>query len=33
MVPEYFDNILITYSHIKGLCTGGKFELNGRLVW
>ena len=33
MVPEYFNNILVAYSHIKGTCTGGKFELNGLLVW
>ena len=32
MVPEYFNNILVTYSHIKGICNGGKFELNGLLV-
>ena len=32
VVPEYFNNILVTYSHIKGTCNGGKFELNGLLV-
>ena len=29
MVPEYFNNILEAYSHVKGTCTSGKFELNG----
>ena len=33
VVPEYFNNILIAYSHIKGTCIGEKFELNGLLVW
>ena len=33
VVPEYFDNILVAYRHVKGACTGGKFELNGLLVW
>ena len=32
VVLEYFNNILVTYSHIKGTCNGGKFELNGLLV-
>ena len=27
VVPEYF-NILVTCSHIKETCNGGKFELN-----
>ena len=33
MVPEYFNNILVAYSHIRGTCIGEKFDLNGRLVW
>ena len=33
VVPEYLNNILVAYSHIKRACTGGKFELNGLLVW
>ena len=33
MVPEYLNNILVAYSHIKRACAGGKFELNGLLVW
>ena len=33
MVPEYFNNILVAYSHIKETCIGGKFELNRRLIW
>ena len=33
VVPEYFNNILVAYSHIMGICTGEKFELNGLLVW
>ena len=32
VVPEYFNNTLVTDSHIKGTCNGGKFELNGLLV-
>ena len=32
VVPEYFNNILVTDSHIKGTCNGGKFELNGLLI-
>ena len=32
VVPEYFNNILVTDSHIKGTCNGGEFELNGLLV-
>ena len=33
MVPEYFNNILVAYSHIKETCIGGKFELNRLLIW
>ena len=33
VVHEYLNNILVAYSHIKRTCTGGKFELNGLLVW
>ena len=33
MVPEYFNDILIAYSHINRTCTGGKFGLNGPLIW
>ena len=33
VVPEYLNNILAAYSHIKRTCTGRKFELNGLLVW
>ena len=33
LVPEYFNNILVAYSHIKGTCIGGKFELNRLLFW
>ena len=34
MVPEYLNNILVAYSHIKRACTDGKkFELSGLLVW
>ena len=32
MVPEYLNNILVAYSHIKRTCTGEKFELNGLLL-
>ena len=33
VLPEYLNNILAAYNHIKRTCTGGKFELNGLLVW
>ena len=32
VVPEHFNNILVTDSHITGTCNGGKFEFNGLLV-
>ena len=33
MVPEYFNDILVSHSHIHRTCTGGKFGLNGPLIW
>ena len=30
--PEYFNNILVTDSHIKGTCIAANFESNGPLV-
>ena len=32
MVPEYFNNILVTNSHIKGTCIPENFVSNGALA-
>ena len=33
MVPEYFNNILRTNSHIQGTCISENFESNGAMLF